>query len=68
MAMIYSFAATIDGGAKFYKHQLLYIKKPKTLGYHHVKGHQHQSKWTGEKWGVKMSTNCWTPCMKRAQR
>ena len=49
-------------GAKFIKHQVLYIKKkPETLGYHHVEGYQDRSTWAREKGGVKISTDFESP-------
>ena len=40
----------------------IHQKKPKTLGYQHVKGYQDRSTWAREKGGVKITTNFESPC------
>ena len=38
-------------------------KKPTTLGNQHIEGFRDWSVQAREKWGVKIITNFWTPCM-----
>ena len=38
-------------------------KKPTTLDNHHIEGFHDRSTQAREKWGVKISTNFWTPCI-----
>ena len=56
------FSRNFWGWQVYQTSSIIYQKKPKTLGYQHVKGYQDRSTWAGEKGGVKISTDFESPC------